>query len=391
MRILFLSYFFEPDLSAGSFKNTSLFKELLNNINPDDKVDVYTTEPNRYNSFKDDNCKYLNSYNFSVNRIQVPPHNNGFIGQVKSFLIYYKSTLRSISGKKYDLVYGSSSKLFTAFLAKRVSNKLDIPLYLDIRDIFADTVKDVFKGKFLIKYPLFIFAKFVEIYTFRKANHINLVSGGFSDYFKRYPKPTYSYFTNGIDDEFLISDFESVKYNSLKIITYAGNIGSGQGLEKIIPKAAIMLGNQYHFRIIGDGGTRKLLEQEIIKNRLTNVEIIKPVNRKDLLEYYRSTTFLFLHLNDLEAFKKVLPSKVFEYGATNKPIIAGVTGYASEFIRENLDNYILFNPTDVDSFVSQINSYPIAFIERTDFKEKFSRNKIMNEMAKSIIRLANKK
>ena len=29
MKILFLTYYFEPDLCAGSFRNTSLFKELL--------------------------------------------------------------------------------------------------------------------------------------------------------------------------------------------------------------------------------------------------------------------------------------------------------------------------------------------------------------------------
>lgn len=385
MRILFLSYFFEPDLSAGSFKNTSLFKELLNNINPGDYVDVFTTEPNRYSSFKDNKYKYLTGHNFSVNRLNVPSHSNDFIGQVKSFFYYYNSTCKAIKGNKYDLVYGSSSKLFTAFLAKRISNKLNIPLYLDIRDIFADTIKDVFKDKFLIKIPLFLFAKLIEIYTFKNATHINLVSGGFRDYFIRYRKPTYSYFTNGIDDEFLESNFDCDFDDSLYIITYAGNIGTGQGLEKIIPEAAKRLGNRYHFRVIGDGGTRILLKEEIEKFGLTNVELIKPVNRKELLDYYKSTTFLFLHLNDLKAFKKVLPSKIFEYGATNKPIIAGVSGYASEFIKENLDNYILFEPTDVNSFVRQIKSYEIRFNNRENFREKFRRQSIMSQMAKSII------
>lgn len=385
MRILFLSYFFEPDLSAGSFKNTSLFKELLNNIGLDDQVDVYTTEPNRYSSFNDSNYTYLTGINFSVNRITVPSHSNGFVGQVKSFFFYYKNTLKAIKREKYDLVYGSSSKLFTAFLAKRVSKKMKVPLYLDIRDIFADTVKDVFKDKLLIKYPLFLFAKIIEIYTFKNATHINLVSGGFRDYFKQYRKPTYSYFTNGIDDEFLESNFDCDYDDSLIIITYAGNIGTGQGLEKIIPEAAKRLGNRYHFRVIGDGGTRKLLKEDIEKFGLTNVELIKPVNRKELLDYYKSTTFLFLHLNDLKAFKKVLPSKIFEYGATNKPIIAGVSGYASEFIKENLDNYILFEPTDVNSFVRQIKSYEIRFNNRENFREKFRRQSIMSQMAKSII------
>ena len=74
------------------------------------------------------------------------------------------------------------------------------------------------------------------------------------------------------------------------------------------------------------------------------MELLNPVSRKELLEYYNQSTFLFLHLNDLDAFKKVLPSKLFEYGAFDKPIIAGVGGYAAQFIRDNLLNYILFKP-----------------------------------------------
>ena len=46
-----------------------------------------------------------------------------------------------------------------------------------------------------------------------------------------------------------------------------------------------------------------------------------------------STDVLFLHLNDYSAFRKVIPSKIFEYAATGKPIVAGVSGYAAEFLR----------------------------------------------------------
>ena len=53
----------------------------------------------------------------------------------------------------------------------------------------------------------------------------------------------------------------------------------------------------------------------------------------------------------------MLPSKIFEYGAYDKPIIAGVAGFASHFIQENIQNYILFAPGGVESFVSSIKSF----------------------------------
>ena len=51
-RVLYLSYYFEPDLCAGSFRNSTLVKELALEVNGNATVDLITTIPNRYESFK---------------------------------------------------------------------------------------------------------------------------------------------------------------------------------------------------------------------------------------------------------------------------------------------------------------------------------------------------
>jgi hypothetical protein len=390
MNVLFLTFYFEPDLCAGSFRNTSLFNELLCKIKDDDFIHVITTQPNRYNSFKIKAEDVKSGENYQINRIKVPEHKSGLFDQTKSFFVFYKRALKLTHGKKYDLVYASSSRLFTAFLGRRIASKQKIPLYLDIRDIFLDTISDIFKNRKYIQIPAVACLKVIEKYTFSQANHINLISEGFREYFFKYPKSIYTFFTNGIDDEFSLNvqnySFQKSPKNK-KIITYAGNIGSGQGLEKIIPYAAKMLGNKYYFKIIGDGGKKELLNKIIKEFGLTNIEIIDPVSRMELISYYQEADFLFLHLNDLEAFKKVLPSKIFEYATFNKPIIAGVAGYANKFIKENLDNYILFNPTDVKDMVFQIRKFNYENKNRTLFIEKFARKNIMKEMASTILEL----
>ena len=40
MKILFLTFYFEPDLCAGSFRNTPLFRELLRQMNEKDWIHV---------------------------------------------------------------------------------------------------------------------------------------------------------------------------------------------------------------------------------------------------------------------------------------------------------------------------------------------------------------
>lgn len=391
MNILFLSFYFEPDLCAGSFRNTPLFKEMVNRLGEDDYVHVITTLPNRYQSFKANAKTEEIGKNYRINRIQVPKHVSGMVDQAKSFSVFYKNAFKIVNGEVFDLVYASSSRLFTAFLGRQMANRFNCPLYLDIRDIFVDTMKDIFKDKKYIQIPAMIVLKCIEKYTFKNATHINLISGGFKGYFDKYSKPSKSYYTNGMDEEFIEAGKEpSEEPKKPYIITYAGNIGSGQGLEKIIPEAAKQLGNDYIFRIIGDGGTRSKLEAKIAELEITNVELLKPVTRMELIGYYRQSTFLFFHLNDLDAFKKVMPSKMFEYGAFDKPIIAGVGGYAYEFVKQYIPNHILFKPTAVDDFVKQIRGYSIKFESREKFKKDFSRTVIDKKMAGSILQFLNK-
>ena len=118
---------------------------------------------------------------------------------------------------------------------------------------------------------------------------------------------------------------------------------------------------------------------------MKNVDLMPPVTRERLLEIYNGSDFLFLHLNDYEAFEKVLPSKIFELATYDKPIIAGVGGYANKFITENVSNTILFTPCDVEAMVSGLQNYTYINEKRTDFIAKFSRDNINREMAKSIL------
>jgi len=79
-----------------------------------------------------------------------------------------------------------------------------------------------------------------------------------------------------------------------------------------------------------------------------------------------------------------LPSKIFEYGATNKPIIAGVSGFSAQFIKENLNNYILFTPGEAQDLVSQLLNFEYSQQERVNFIIEFKRENINKKMAQSI-------
>lgn len=384
-KILYLTFYFEPDLSAGSFRNTALAKELANQARGRALVHVITTQPNRYHSFKEKARPHEQYDNLIIDRIEVAEHKNGFLDQVNTYRTYYRQVMKITAKEKYDLVFVSSSRLFSSYLGRRIAAKSKCPLYLDIRDLFVDNMKEIIRNP-LIKYPLHLLLRYVEKTSFGYATHINLVSEGFKNNFLKYREANYTYYPNGIDDAFLeVEQDESIRNQKPRIITYAGNIGEGQGLHKIIPAAAEKLRGEYHFRVIGDGGIKALLQQMLDEKKLDNVELIEPVKRDKLIEFYRQSHFLLMHLNTYKAFEKVLPSKLFEYGATNLPMLAGVGGYARTFVATHISNSLAFDPCDHESLVNLLKNYEYKTERRTEFLSRFKRATISGELAKSIL------
>ena len=386
MKLLVLSFYYQPDLSAGSFRTTALVKALLDKLPADAHIELITTLPNRYSSFSSEAPEFEEHPRLTIRRIALPAHKSGMVDQAKAFLVYAKQVRNIARGKHYDLVYATSSRLMTATLGAVIARSKKIPLYLDIRDIFVDTIKDVLSGK-MVRFIKPILS-LLERFTIKSARKVNLVSAGFLPYFKaRYPDQDYSLFTNGIDDEFLNLSVVNTENNQNRIldVVYAGNIGEGQGLHNIIPQMAKRLEGKLRFKVIGDGGRLTSLKDAINASKCNNVDLLNPVKRDELINIYQSADILFLHLNDYDAFRKVLPSKLFEYAALGKPIWAGIAGYAAEFVTEHIENASVFAPCNVDAAVEALQRLEISMTPRAAFIDRFSRANIMRDMAADVI------
>lgn len=390
MNILVLSFYFEPDLCAGSFRTTSLVKELKSICPRGSHIDVVTTLPNRYNTFSADAPELEIIPGLEIRRIALPSHQSGMVDQSKAFLHFSLQASKHIAHRQYDLVFATSSRLMTAVLGAWIAGKKQAPLYLDIRDIFVDTINDVLPNYLstLVK-PVF---SQLERWAVKRAVGVNLVSRGFSPYFSsRYPGKDFSYFTNGIDDEFIAAAFDAPTEASANIpltVLYAGNIGEGQGLHAILPVLAKKMEGRLLFKVIGDGGRKEALVQSLAEEGVTNVELLPPIKREALIEAYKSADVLFLHLNDYDAFKKVLPSKLFEYAAMGKPIWAGIAGYSAEFVRAEISNAAVFPPCDSEQAAQVFENLDLRSGPRVVFMEKYARQNISNRMAREIVHVA---
>jgi glycosyltransferase involved in cell wall biosynthesis len=390
LRILFLTFYYPPDLSAGSFRGSALIRALLDAGGPELTVDIVTTAPNRYSTHKVAAPPLERQGLISIRRFTLPAHKSGMLDQALAFSSFAAKVAAWSVGKRWDLVVATSSRLMTAALGASVAGRIGAPLYLDIRDLFADTMDDLLRGR--IAHCFVPALRWVERRTLRRAARVNAVSEGFLPYFRALePRHDYRCFPNGIDDEFIDTDFSGPPRppSRLPLVLYAGNIGEGQGLHEFMAEAANLCADRATFRIVGDGGRRTMLLESLQRASVRNVEVLDAVSRGRLLEHYREADVLFLHLNDHPAFTKVLPSKIFEYAATGKPILAGVAGNSARFIERHVTGAEVFAPCDATGMKAALGRLldGPSRIDRSEFRDRFSRRRIMYRMAQDIIAL----
>ena len=382
-RLLILTLYYPPDLSAGAFRASALVQALQEH-SPGLAIDVITSMPSRYQTFSVPAAERESDGMVTIRRLPLPPHRGDMRSQALSYARFAWRAARVASEHRYDLVFATSSRLMTATLGAWVSRRSGAPLYLDIRDLFVDTMNDVLSSRVA---PLFRpVLSTMERWTIRRAANVNLVSPGFESYFRRrYPHMPLSFFTNGIDDDFMKPvATRSAKPDGPITVVYAGNMGEGQGLHFIVPAVAAPLAGRARFRLIGDGGRRAELAEALSVAGVTNVSMLPPMSRADLIAEYQAADVLFLHLNAYDAFTRVLPSKVFEYGALGKPIWAGVAGFAADFLRREVSNAAVFPPCDAAAALRALDTLALESTPREDFVRRYARRDIMRRMAEDI-------
>lgn len=390
LRLLLLSFYYTPDIGPGPLRAKAMVDALAEAGDAQLEIDVLTTQPNRYHSLNTNAPSAERLGNVAVTRFWLPEHKSGMLDQAVAFRSFASQVLKTTKGAQWDVVIATSSRLMTATLGAWVTRRSGAALYLDVRDLFTDTMEDV-----LSKSPLRVLMpalKMLESYTFRSAKKINVVSAGFAPHIRSVaPCVALSEYTNGIDEEFLSADFGSPEAHEsgVPLVLYAGNIGDGQGLHRVVPEVAALMKGQAEFRLIGDGGRRAELKAALEQQGIKNVTLLDPIPRQSLFDQYRSADILFLHLNDYQAFHKVLPSKIFEYAAIGKPVLAGVGGYAADFLREKVPGVEVFEPCDAAAMQRSLQKLLRGprTIDRSDFCSRYLRKNIMREMAKDILSL----
>ncbi len=388
MRILFLSFYFSPDFGPGPIRAKSIADEINERLPDNAGLKVISTQPSRYIHSNKIDWKKKSQTTYEVVRIQLPGHKNKMYMEAFSFLLFAKEVLRQTRNHEFDVVVATSSRLLTGVLAAIVAKRCRAKLYVDIRDLFVEAISDTVLAT--IGFAVRPLLAGMEKYLYRSANMINVVSEAFIPRIKSIaPKVKVTCFRNGIDEEFLNAEFDKPVRDDRPVVLYAGNIGAGQALQKIIPCIAKDTENSVYYKIIGDGRKRNELIRKVNDLNLTNVEVLEPVAREDLIAHYRQADILFLHSDACKSFLKVIPSKLFEYSVTNKPILAGLGGHSASILINEIPGSAVFSPCNTKEMKSALDRLlkETKPINRSRFIERNMRKKIVAQIATDIFDL----
>lgn len=147
---------------------------------------------------------------------------------------------------------------------------------------------------------------------------------------------------------------------------------------------------QAHFLFIGEGAEKENLIKQAEALKLTNVTFMPFVPKHEVVRYLSLMDVALVNLKKSDTFKTVIPSKIFEAAALQKPILLGLEGETKGII-ESFDAGICFEPENEEEFIAQcdaiLHEQPYKDYQKGCQKlaEAFDRKQIALQVLESII------
>lgn len=259
-----------------------------------------------------------------------------------------------------DVLIASGPPYFAQFSGALIASLKDVPLILEIRDLWPDYVVEmgVIKKKFLIDT---MFA--TERWLLKRATAVTVVTDSFRERLVRkgVPADSITVVPNGVDISRYYPSGERVLPEGISLetgtplIVYLGTFGAGQGLVAVIEAARLLhsRGVSAHFALVGDGPDRAALEADLVARPVPSVTLHSPIPRDATRALYNSCDVVLVPHASLPVLGDTVPSKIFEVMACERPLVAALRGEGARIV-ERSGGGVLATPGDAQSIADSI-------------------------------------
>jgi hypothetical protein len=118
------------------------------------------------------------------------------------------------------------------------------------------------------------------------------------------------------------------------LVLYLGTHGISQGLTSVAEAARRLTLDSVHIAFVGAGADRQRLARTVAEWGLVNVAMLPAVPRDEVPAIIAAADICVVPLRDVPVFSTSVPSKIFEFLATGRPVIGAVRGEAATILLE---------------------------------------------------------
>ncbi len=365
MKILFITHYFPPEVNAPANRTHEHCRRWVQDGH---EVTVITGVPNhpRGEIFPGFENRWIQEEEIDGIRVirtwmYLTP-NSGFMKRVANYLLFaLTAVLASARAKKPDLVVATSPQFFVGVAGAVIAKLKRRPFVLEIRDLWPKSVVELGQlqpGMILstleaLERWLYKSAAGVVVNTRTFRDHITargvapgdieLVYNGIDPaLFKPRPKNLALLAEHGLQNHFTVA--------------YVGTLGLAHGLTLLVDVAEKMKATtDIRFVLIGDGADRAKLEADIAARGLSNIQMLGLQPREAMPQWIASIDVLLVMLRDLPVFETVIPSKIFEFCAQERPVILAAKGEIRRMLDE-AEGALVIDPEAADQMVSAIKA-----------------------------------
>jgi len=267
--------------------------------------------------------------------------NAGFAKRILNYVLFGVTALiASRRVRKPDLVVATTPQFFCGLSGALIARLKRRPFVLEVRDLWPKSIVELGQlGPGLILRTL----EGLENWLYASASGIVVNTRAFIEHItdRGYPREKIELIYNGIDhrqfkprppSESLIAENDLGGKTS---VAYIGTLGLAHGLESVIDAAQeLQQESDITFLLIGDGAERGKLENLITERGIGNIKLVGLQPREKMPEWIASIDILLVCLRDLPVFETVIPSKIFEFLAQERPVIVAARGEIRKMTEE---------------------------------------------------------
>ena len=395
MKILFITDNFPPEVNAPATRTYEHTKEW---VKRGYEVTIITCAPNFphgkvYKGYK--NRLYSKESIDGIEVIRVWSYisaNKGFVKRILDYVSFAFMAFVVGLFQKSDIIIATSPQFFTTWSAWGLSKIKQKPWVFELRDLWPESIKTVGAMK---QGRVIDTLEKIELALYKSANRVVAVTDAFKENLisRGIDESKIDVVTNGSNVELFYpraKDIELLDELNLKdkfIVGYIGTHGMAHSLDFIVKSVSKIKDKNIHFLFVGDGAKKAEVVQLAKELNLKNVTFLEPISKDEVPRYLSICDISLAPLKRSDTFKTVIPSKIFEASAMQKPTLLGVEGQAQKII-EKYNAGLCFKPEDEGDFLEKLEQIRDEKIYKKlqdgcqklaiDFDRKTLANKMLN-------------